>query len=90
MAKKLTPQEKKAREEYLKNETIEQRTKRVLEPRVKKTLKQIQFITKSVNSPRYKLSDEQAQQLLTALYSQIETLENAINRKTNKVEFEFS
>ena len=83
--KKLSPQEKKARQDMLKSETIEQRTTRVLNPRINKLRKQIIVLTKAFNSPRYKLNNEQQEKLTEELSENFDMLVDAI-QKTKDIE----
>lgn len=75
----MTEQEKEKRMEFLKAESIEDRTKRVLNPRINKLRKQILLLTKAIDSPRYKFSDEQKEIITSALEKDLYGLSNAIN-----------
>ena len=87
MAKnKMTPQEKKARAEQLANETIEQRTVRVLNPRINRLRKSMKDLTKSFNSPRYKIGDVQKEKLVSALSEDYTLLINAIEGSKSTTE----
>ena len=84
----MTEEEKQEREIFLKNETIENRTKRVLNPRIKSLLRNFDMLISSLNSARYKLSDEQKTNLLITVQNRITLLETASTKTKSKEEIE--
>lgn len=85
----LTEEEKNQRKEYLKTEGIEQRTKRVLNPRIIKTLIAFDSIIESIDSPRYRLDEEQKNKLYAVFSQRLDSLQNVLSKtKTNKEEME--
>jgi hypothetical protein len=84
--KPRTEQEKKVRMDFLANESIEQRTKRVLNPRLKAFLKKFDAIISSVSSIRYRLTEEQATLILSEVEQRSIALNNAFAQKTTKKE----
>lgn len=82
--KKLTPQEKQARETFLKNETQEARTKRVLNPRMKKLLSQFDSMINAVKSNRYTFTNDQQEKILSAFADRYNSLEQAFKGSTKK------
>jgi len=76
--KEATKTEKEKWAKYLKNETYEQKIKRIIEPRIKKTGKLIDNLTKAVSSPNYVFNDDQKQKMLEYLKKKLEKLENTI------------
>lgn len=86
--KDASEQEKQKWEKYLESETVEQRTKRVLEPRIQKLLTDMNKLAKAIKSSRYQLSEEQGDELINVLSEYIVKIETAIEGNTNeKVEF---
>lgn len=81
---KMTEKEKQVKAQFLKAESIDDRTKRVLNPRINRVRKSIHDLTKAVNSPRYKFSDEQAEKLIEALTEDLNNLESAISGASEK------
>jgi len=77
--KEATKTEKENWAKYLKNETHEQKIKRVIEPRIKKTGKLIDNLTKVVSSPNYVFNDDQKQKMLGYLKKKLEKLENSVD-----------
>jgi hypothetical protein len=74
---KLSPQEKKAREEFLANEKPTERTKRVVEPRIKKLISQIRTVGKCFDSPRYVFTPEQKDNIINTLTNE---MDNALQK----------
>lgn len=88
MRKKLTEQEKKQRQEFLKKESPEERTKRVINPKIIKVQKAIASLTKSINSPRYKFTEEQKEKILVTLQEESDLLTIAFEKATPKKVYE--
>lgn len=82
--KKLTQQEKTQRQDFLLNETIENRTKRVLNPRIKRILKNMDALISAVKSPRYVFSDDQKVKLLDSIAERYTTLESSFKGTSKK------
>ena len=82
--KKISSQEVKERQEFLKNESITDRTKRVLNPRINRLRKNIKDLTKAINSPRYHFNQEQKDGLTEALESDVDEFLNAIRGSTDE------
>ncbi len=82
--KKLSEDELEARQELLSNETITDRTKRVLNPRINKLRKQIHVLTKAFDSPRYELTNDQQVELEETLDDDMTNLFKAINGSTSE------
>lgn len=82
--KKLTEQEKQARIKFLLNESIETRTKRVVNPRIKKTLKDLDILIGVVKSPRYAFTEEQKTKLLELVAERYNFLETAFTGSQKK------
>lgn len=61
--KKMSEHDKKKRQEYLANETPTQRTKRVIQPRIKTTIENIRRLGNSFESPRYIFTPEQKEKI---------------------------
>jgi hypothetical protein len=79
--KALTPQEKKAREDFLLNEKPTARTKRVLNPQLKRVFKQTDRIISAVKSPRYVFTEEQKKKILETFAEKYTLLESAFKSK---------
>ena len=82
--KKLTETEKQARIDFLLTEPIESRTKRVVNPRIKRTLRDIDVLIAVVKSPRYSFTEEQKTKLLELVAERYNLLESAFNGSTKK------
>lgn len=80
----MTKTEKEKRAFMLSTETIENRTKRVLNPRIKKILKNMDSLISAVKSPRYAFSDEQRQKLLDSIAERYTTLESSFKASEKK------
>lgn len=84
--KPMTPQEKEARANMLKNESTESRTKRVINPRLKHLLRQLDIIVSSASSNRYTFSDEQQAKILSEIQNRYIALESAFKHTSAKKE----
>lgn len=82
--KPMTPQEKEVRAKMLKNESTEARTKRVINPRLKNLLRQLDIIVSSASSNRYSFSEEQQAKILSEIQNRYVALENAFKKTTKK------
>lgn len=82
--KKLSPVELKQRQDFLSNELPTMRTKRVLNPRIKKVLKGLDSLVACAGSSRYVFTPEQIEQLLGAIASRYEQLETSLNGSTKQ------
>ena len=82
--KKLTEEQKTARNEFLANEPIADRTKRVVNPRIKRTLRDIDVLIGVVKSPRYNFTEEQKTKLLELVAERYNLLESAFNGSQKK------
>jgi translation initiation factor 2 alpha subunit (eIF-2alpha) len=83
--KPMTEKEKEARATMLKNEGIESRTKRVLNPRLKHLFKQFDALISCVNSPRYKITVDQSKLIMGELEKRAIALKSSFD-KTGKAE----
>jgi len=81
-----TVTEKQKWKEYLKNETIEQRTSRVLNPRLNKILVQMHKFKKCTASNNYRLSKEQGEDIIATLAEELDAIHNAINGSSKDFE----
>lgn len=75
------PELKEKWEKYLEAESIEQRTKRVLEPRITRLFKEMTNLEKAVKSPRYSLDFDQQTKLADELTKKVRKLLDAIEEK---------
>lgn len=83
---KMSEEEKKARQLLLKTENIESRTKRVINPRLKALFKNFDMLISSVNSPRYKFTENQATAIITEVENRTIALKNSFSGKGEKKE----
>jgi len=82
--KALTPKEKEAREAFLLNEKPTERTKRVLNPQIKRILKNIDRLISAVKSPRYVFTEEQKQKIVSSIQDKVTTLDNSFKSSDKK------
>jgi hypothetical protein len=82
--KKLSSEETKKRQDFLKAETIEQRTIRVLNPRLTKLRQSMTVLTKAFKSPRYALTDVQKEQIENDLDDYYLSLITAVKDSTSE------
>jgi len=84
--KPMTPEQKQARANMLKNESTEARTKRVINPRLKNLLRQLDIIVSSASSNRYTFTDEQQAKILSEIQNRLVALESAFKKTSSKKE----
>lgn len=75
---KLSKEELQKRQDFLKAETIEERTIRVLNPRINRLRKNMNDLAKAFNSPRYVLNEVQQEELIIEIESAYTKLKSAI------------
>src|SRR4030042_601838 len=80
--KKMSEEEKQQRKDMLKQESIDDRTKRVINPRLNRIIDDLDLIINSVNSPRYKFTAEQGEKIVSVLSGKMALLENSFQKKT--------
>ena len=83
----MTKTDKEKRTLFLANETIENRTRRVLNPRIKRILNNLDALNNAVKSPRYAFSEEQKIKVLDSIAERYTTLESSF-KGTSKKEVE--
>lgn len=71
-SKNASEKEKKQWQDYLAKETKEQRTKRVVEPRINKVLSDIAKLKKTAKSNRYTFNAEMIEKIESALYERVD------------------
>lgn len=81
---KMTPQVLKARQDFLANETIEARTKRVLNPRLNRVFKQLDDLISVSNSPRYRFTQEQTKKIFEEIEKRTIALKQVFDKTENK------
>lgn len=86
--KNATETAKEKWKKYLKTETIEQRTKRIGEPRIHQAGKKLDMLISMARSSVYKFNEEQAQNVLDYFKNKLELLEQGFQKTTKKEEKE--
>jgi hypothetical protein len=78
-------QEREARQKMLENETIEARTKRVINPRLKTILTKLDTLISITHSPRYIFTQEQTKNIVSEFEKRTIALRTSFE-KTQKQE----
>ena|SRR4030042_2680112 len=90
--KKLSPKEKEERQKQLLNETPEQRTNRVLVPRMVKAISVIRQIKQVTGNKRYALTEPQLIAIKDTLYKEVQGVIDSFSARqktTKKEDIEF-
>lgn len=82
--KALTDVEKEKRNSFLANEKPTDRTKRVLNPRLKRIISQMDALISAVKSPRYVFEEEQKTKILETIAERYDQLANSFNTGKQK------
>lgn len=80
----MTKEEKETRQNFLATETISARTKRVVNPILKRNIKLLMRLVACAKSSRYYFDDTQKEKILNAIADQYAQLENAFKETTSK------
>ena len=78
--KKLSDEDKTARKEFLTNESKTDKFKRLINPRINKTVKSIKAI-KNLSGSQYEYTPEQANKIIQVLTNAVENVKEAYTKK---------
>lgn len=80
----MTNEEKEQHRIFFANEKPTERTKRVLNPRVKRILAQWDLLNKAIRSPRYVFTEEQKSKLMSSFSKRITEMETSLTGVTEQ------